>query len=305
MNIGTQPAFVGGFIGLLCAAIAVKASSMSTRSGTMNGTSASRTNENDIRTKIESIPSAMRQMGWIVSAQLMERWLHSPAWMLPHSWKGEGTPDPRSMSLAHLDQRIVRMDWAKSHPRVRGAMGELRAKMANDAAKKLLRKRLADLAWGANTRIGFGSRQHSAIQLEQVCQSNWHGFGSKLDTMDDMYGSLGIATLKVALIGEAMRDARTGRLALRVTDAGFYIRDTYDFNGPQYLGTWTNIGVLNKAQVLANAAMDGMSFRWGKPSSHVSNRDFEVYRRTTGFGGDFVVYSDVLWENVNLLLELN
>jgi hypothetical protein len=270
----------------------------------MNGNPSSRENDTAIRAMIEAIPSTMRQMGWTVSAQLMERWLHSPAWVLPESWKGRNSPDPRSMSLSHLDQRIVRMGWAMRHYRLKDAVKKLRADMANGPARELLRSRLTDLHWGTNNRIGFGSRQHSAIQLEQSCQSNSIPFGGKLDTMDDMYGSLGKATLKVALIGEAMRDARTGRLALRVTDAGFYIRDTYDFNGPQYLGTWTKSGVMSKAQVLANAAMDGMSFRWGKPPGHVSNHDFETYRRTTRFGGDFVVYSDVLWENANLLLEL-
>jgi hypothetical protein len=271
----------------------------------MNGNPSSRENEAAIRATIEAIPSAMRRMGWTVSAQLMERWIHSPAWVLPRNWKEGNQFDPRSVLPSHLDQRIVRMQWAKSNPHVKDAMDELRTKMANRPARELLRKRLANLHWGANNRLAFGSQQHSAIQLENSCQSNRVPFGGKLDTMDDMYGSLGLATLKVALIGEAVRDARSGRIVLQVTHTGFYIRDTYDFNGLQYLGTWTTSGVLSKAQMLMNSASDGLVFRSsGVPIGNVFNHHFDAYRRATGCGGDFVIYSDVLWQPANLLLEL-
>lgn len=268
----------------------------------MNGHPPSCEDATAIKQKIEAIPRAMREMGWTVSASLMERWLHEPAWVLPNAWKKN---QPTNLSFSHLDQRIVRMDWAMSHQRVLSEMKKLRANMANGPARALLRNRLAGLSWKANNRAGVGSRKDSAIQLEQSCQSNIEPFGDTLDTMDDLYGALGKATLKVALIGEARRDARTGRLALQVTDAGFYIRDTYDFNDFQYLGTWTKSGVLNKAQMLMNTALDGMAYRWGgEPIGNVFNHDFDRYRSLIGFGGDFVIYSDVYWESVNLLLDL-
>jgi hypothetical protein len=271
----------------------------------MHGKSSSYENVTTIKAKIEAIPGAMRQMGWGVSADLMERWLHSPAWVLPVEWKGRSTPDPRQLPSGHVDQHTVRMSWAMTHPRVRTALTDLRAKMANGPARKVLAERVAGSAWGTSHRIGFGTPNDSAIQLEKTCQSNVEPFGANLDTMDDLYGSLGMATLKVALVGHALRDTRTGRLALQVTHAGFYIRDTYDFNDFQYLGAWTKNGVLSKAQMLMNAATDGMTLQWvGEPIGNVFNHDFETYRCTTGFGGDFVIYSDVHWEPANLLLEL-
>lgn len=272
----------------------------------MYGNPSSRENVAAIQEKIESIPPAMHRMGWTVSAELMERWLNSPAWVLPESWKGDSAPDPRSVSLSHLEQYIVRMSWAVSNPRLRVAMNHLRGKMANPAAKAILRNRLANLDWGKDNRISFGSKQHSAIQLENSCQSNWHPLGSDLDTLDDMFGSLGKATLKVALIGEAVRDRRTGRISLEVTHAGFYLRDTYDFNGFQYLGTWTRSGVLSKLQMLMNSMLDGAVIRsHGDAIGNVYNHDFDAYRRATGFGGDFVIYSDVFWESAHISLELS
>lgn len=271
----------------------------------MQGMSPSCENVTTIKAKIEAIPRAMRQMGWAVSADLMERWLHSPAWVLPSDWKGRSTPDARQLSSGHLDQHTVRMSWAMTHPRVRIAMKDLRAKMANGPARKVLSERAAGLPWQTADRIAFGSMNDTAIQLDKTCQSNIEPFGANLDTMDDLYGSLGMATMKVALIGYVSRDTCTERITLQVTHAGFYIRDTYDFNDFQYLGTWTTKGVLSKAAMLMNATTDGMAFRWsGEPIGNVFNHDFDTYRCTTGFGGDFVIYSDVYWEPANLVLDL-
>lgn len=257
------------------------------------------------RKTLETIPRAMRQMGWTVSAQLMERWLHSPAWVLPPEWKDVSPPDPRRLSASQLDQRAVTMRWALSHGRVRDALNSLRIKMANGPAKANLRRRIANARWGADNRTRIGGLQHAAVDLEATCQANYELFGTMGDVVDDLYGSLGAATLKVALIGEARRERSTGKITMQVTHAGFYIRDTYDFNGFQYLGTWTENGVLGKRELLMNMALDGMVFRWsGEPIGNVYNHDFDKYRRLTGFGGDFIIYSDVHWERTDMLLEL-
>ncbi|SDG75670.1 DUF6402 family protein [Dyella sp. 333MFSha] len=270
----------------------------------MNGNPAALEDATSAIDKVESIPRAMRHVGWMVAADLMERWLHSSAWVLPDVWKSPDAPDPRTLPASSLDERIVRMSWAMANPRVRIGMERLREKMANGPAKKLLQRRATKLSWGANGRADFGSQHDSAVQLDWKCQSNYEVIGGKLDTMDDLYGALGSAALKVALVGEATRDAQNGKISLRVTHAGFYIRDTYDFNGPQTLGTWTKDGVLNKKQIFANAVMNGLSFQWGIPSGHVSNADFEQYRIETGLGGDFVIYSDVYWERTDFVLDL-
>jgi hypothetical protein len=259
-----------------------------------------------VKNKIEAIPGAMRNMGWRVSAELMERWLRSPHWVLPSVWKSTNPPDPGTLSPKNLDQSIVRMSWAMSNPRIRAAMKALRVSMANGPARAHLARRIAKLPWGSGCRVDFGARHHSAVQLEQTCQSNFERFGDFLDTMDDLYGGIGIGTLKVALIGTAMRDIQTGKLSLQVTHAGFYIRDTYDFHGFQYLGMWSRSGVLSKAGMLLNAASDGLAFHTnGDLIGNVFNYHFDAYRRLTGFGGDFVIYSDVYWEPANFVLELS
>jgi hypothetical protein len=58
---------------------------------------------------IKSIPTTMRRMGWTVSAQLMERWLQAPAWVLPIEWKEQKTAPTLMPSFTQMDQNTVRM----------------------------------------------------------------------------------------------------------------------------------------------------------------------------------------------------
>jgi hypothetical protein len=253
---------------------------------------------------IESIPTAMRRMGWTVSAQLMERWLRAPAWVLPAEWKKQGTAPELMPSFTQMDQTTVRMSWAMSHQRLREAMDQLRAKMANEPARELLSTRTAATELTPEWTI-FGSRVHTAFRLDQLHQSNAIRFGSLSDPLDDMYGSLGKATLKVALIGEAKRDPSSGKVTISATHAGYYIRDTYDFNGFQFLGAWTKSGVLGSIQPPTPLTSQGViSHLDREPASHVFNHDFQAYRRATGCGGDFIVYSDVIWEAIDITLQL-
>jgi hypothetical protein len=254
---------------------------------------------------IKSIPAAMRRMGWSISAALMERWFEAPAWKMPGAWKEKRTrPEPASIPRAHLDDAIVRMDWALSFPRCRVAMDKLREKATNPAATDLLRERVMKQPWSSTTQA-FGRLGMSAIELDQECQVNAQRFGEPYHTLDDMYGGLGAATLKVALIGEAVRNEWTGRTALHVTHAGFYISDHYDFNDFQFLGTWTGNGVLTKAQMVMNTMLDSMVFQWhGEPIGNVFNHHFNGYREASGRGGDFVIYSDVHWETADFWIDL-
>jgi hypothetical protein len=251
---------------------------------------------------VRSLPCAMRNMGWTTSAELMERWLRSPAWVLPPDMKAHD--NDHSYTPENTDQRLVRMAWAMEHPRFRAALDELRRNMTNQAARELWRKRFTRLKWGSTNQFIFGGLQANAVELERSCYSNRVPFGGKVDILDDMQGSLGVGTLKVALIGKATREPGTGKIALQTSHAGFYIRDTYDFNGFQYLGSWAKDRMLSGGQTALNFPRRDLAHR-GSPvkTTHVFNRDFDNYRRATGFGGDFVVYSDVLWERANLKLE--
>ncbi|HEY4291418.1 DUF6402 family protein [Luteibacter sp.] len=259
------------------------------------------------RMRIQAIPSAMRQMGWTVSAALMDRWFTSPGWAMPDDWKTkEGQPMAGQIPASQLDTQLVSMEWAARYPRAIDAMRNLRAKCASGPTIGLLKKRLIDAGWCGVEGMELGRVGMTAPQLEDLCQVNIQPFGESSDTIDDMYGALGKATMKMAFVGAAGLSKSSGRKQFSLSHIGFYIRDNYDFNDEQFLGMWTEFGVLNKTEMAANVLLEGLALDWhGEPIGKASNNSFRDFRAHTGRGGDFVVYSDVLWQTVDAILDLS
>ena len=64
-----------------------------------------------------------------------------------------------------------------------------------------------------------------------------------------------------------------------VKDIGIYVRDSFDFNGEQFLGFWnsnTNYGGKNPLR-----------------GTGVANKHFREFAKRTQKGGDYLVFSDV------------
>jgi len=144
----------------------------------------------------------------------------------------------------------------------------------------------------------------SARELDQLYQNNYISVGNNassylFDTLDDSYGSLGTYTLKSAVIGTAYREV-SGNVYLECDYIGFYIKDFYDFNNDridQPLGLWTENGILTRSD-LPLVILGNNTIYKGKQLKKVSaihNSDFLNYRTESGKGGDFVIFSDVLW----------
>lgn len=260
---------------------------------------------------LSRLPAAMRNMGWDTAAALMQRWFDSPAWQMPEEWKEDQTqPASQSLSAAHCDESIVKMAWAMKFERCRKAVEAADSIAFSVNAVRLLTKRLASARQSHELPFTLGRHGMSARDLDLVAQVNFHKFGEPLDVLDDMYGALGKATLKVGVVGQAFteRSAATGKLRylFHAEYLGFYIRDHYDFNGLQYLGTWTEDRVLTKAETVFTMTVQGqVVIRWKDgPFAIVTNGDFREYRGKTGNGGDFIIYSDVLWKKVDKIVEV-
>ncbi len=125
-----------------------------------------------------------------------------------------------------------------------------------------------------------------------------------------MYGSLGRATLKVGASGKTfIKESPITHEAhnfFQVKNLGFYIRDHYDFNGLQYLGTWTEDRILTKIESIVTLTPQGnliVRLKEG-PFAAITNTHFRKYREKTGNGGDFIIYSDVHWEISHKTIDL-
>jgi len=263
------------------------------------------------RLALSRLPAAMRNMGWDTAAALMQRWFDSPAWQMPEEWKEKDTqPDPMSLSAAQCDESIVKMDWAMKFERCRNAVALAESRLATPNAAKQLQKRLKKAGWKGESSFELGFYNMSALQMDAFSQINFADFGKSWDALDDMYGALGRATLKVGVVGKVFAEedptSRKTYLYFRIEYAGFYIRDHYDFNGLQYLGTWTDDRVLTKAETVLTLTAHGQVIIRLKdgPFAVVTNGNFREYRNKTGKGGDFVIYSDVLWKKADQIIDL-
>jgi hypothetical protein len=134
--------------------------------------------------------------------------------------------------------------------------------------------------------------------------------------LDDLYGALGSYLMRVAGAGyvEPIKDDKGKVIKHRVhlQKVGIFIRDTYDFNGDQPLGQWNfndvkRIGFFND-NVMINQSCHEVDKKDAKKETEtyfeVNNTDFDAYRKKFGKGGDFVIYSDVVWHNVNYSWEV-
>lgn len=91
----------------------------------------------------------------------------------------------------------------------------------------------------------FGDLAQPAKMLDKTCQVNYLGLGQLSDPLDDFYGAMGEATLKVAVSG-LVTPKGPGKAAMAIDELGFYLRDSYDFNDgknfflSQPLGFWAS-----------------------------------------------------------------
>ncbi|MFJ4375449.1 DUF6402 family protein [Pseudomonas japonica] len=263
------------------------------------------------RLALTRLPSAMRKMGWDTAAALMQRWFDSPAWTMPADWKSQRTqPNSMNLSAEHCDERIVKMDWAMKFASCRNAVEVAAGRIATVNAVDLLKRRIKTAGWVPGTPFELGFYNMSAIQMDSISQVNIADLGDELDTLDDMYGALGRATVKVGVVGTIYSEFDSAVNDInhycKISHLGFYIRDNYDFNGPQYLGTWTQNRVLSKSETILSLTPSGQSIihLGQEPFAAVSNPDFRNYRSKTGKGGDFVIYSDILWRRHERIIEL-
>jgi len=219
---------------------------------------------------ITTIPKIMRAKGWANGARLMEGWFSRPSATAP----AYGTPESQT----------IRTTWVLSFARAKFVYDQIMRERiwANPAAQKeiakLLRKKQLLSSVPRSAAFGNLSAPVTTVDLDYINQ-RVVGFGSS--DLDDMSAALGNFAFRVAVAGGVTPIPRASRFEVIIAEVGVYVRDSYDFNGDQFLGFWDD-------QDNAMSMINPLS------GTRVTNSDFRAWRDRNGKGGDFMVYSDLI-----------
>lgn len=284
--------------------------------------------------KITDMPGAMRNMGWEKAALVMEKWQQGNAYQITEDMLEKYNRDPLSIPADICDETTVTMEWALKFERVKNAYDELLNYWFTDGAKRVLVDKLRKQNWtfkssDTNYSHTLGGTNYTARQLHACSQVQFKKFGSIIDTLDEMYGLIGEASLYLAVVGyveplrgkeytkQYVEGEKVTTRTFRITDIGIYLRDLYEFNGFQPLGVWTKNRTWGKAEIvsifIAPSGGHGVNFldyvpsgghevnfldykNIQEPYSYVFNSDFQAYREKYGKGRDMFIFSDVKWE---------
>ena len=252
---------------------------------------------------IDMIPDAMREMGWEMAPKLMEHWFEiSPAFIFTtESKRKKLDEDARNLPSTQVSTEIVKMSWALKFEQVSAGIEELTGRWKSMKGIARLRKLLQNKG-DFNKGAIFLGYTDDVMELDNTSQVNLITIGSKFDTVNDWYGAMGNSNLKVCVRG--MTQVREGKVFFIVDKLGFYLKDTYDFvdegDASEPLGVWSKNRILNKEEtgIYMSTYLSGF---WGHLVRSFSgfvpifNKDFRKWQKKHDSGGDYIVFSDVLW----------
>ena len=217
---------------------------------------------------VKNIPRIMRANRMPVGARLMDGWFLRTTATAP--------------KYGTVDTTTVTMNWALGFLRAKAVFdGIVSGKVwMNDAAQRVIEKKLKDNGLLVATPQNFGdlSKTPTMLDAEQINQRAV-GMSGMTESLDDMDAALGNFVFQIVVAGTVSPKAGGGH-RVEIKEVGIYIRDSYDFNGYQYLGCWND----------ANDTVSRNPLAFGDT---VYNEDFRDWRAANGMGGDYMIYSDL------------
>lgn len=277
--------------------------------------------------KVTDIPDAMRKMNWFVAADLMQHWFDGKPW--PTTDDGGMAELVKSHDEfapeEYINESIVTMSWAMTFDRTKDAVESLRGRWNNPAALAHLGKKM--LAAFKDKEPGLYPFKFSkASEVEKFGYANSETIVFNQSGDDDVNElRAALANFNVHVFADGNISVTKESVTLIPERIGFYVEDSYDFNDSwfepsQALGYWNfdgletsaskgfsqNADVRMQQNRIAFQARGGLSPEQAqemdalehKHYMFVQNGDFREYRDSNSKGGDFRVYSDILYENV-------
>jgi hypothetical protein len=242
---------------------------------------------------VPEIPKIMRNLGWNVAASFQDFWITGPANQLVGEQK-DGKGSDRDLEIAAIEMKWV-LNFSRAYKHYQLMISE--DVYASSAARALLRNRIvAQHQKTGKSVIQFGD--FATKELERETQYiNYRALGSStggkgsyfsLDafTVDELIGALGRFAMFV--IPKGVARIKPPNVEIEISEVGVYIRDSFDFNDDQPLGAWKKPNLID---IIPNpqATVPTCSDQW----INMSNYAYRQYRKRTGKGRDFLVYSDI------------
>ena len=235
---------------------------------------------------ITKIPGVMRAQGWRVGPVLMDKWFGRPSAVAP--------------SYSSPDTTTVTMNWVLGFPRARQVYDNLIRERIwqNDAGKRRVREVLGKKNLLGSGASSFDGTRRPIPQLEDE-YVNYRPVSASLtsDPLDDLFAGLANFNLRVVIAGQVEPvSGQPGKFRVTVARVGVYVQDSYDFNDdPAGLNpkTWVSqpLGVWDETtNKVSKAPFSG--------GVYVTNETFRAWRTANHNGGDFLVFSDVLFTDV-------
>jgi hypothetical protein len=257
---------------------------------------------------LDDIPGAMDNMGWKVSAQMMRRWFATkPAWEMPKLWRDGTNINYLALPASQVEDQIVKMKWVMGFDRVVPVFEDLCESWSNAKGLKVLNDRLTAIGWQSGRTMTLGKGVKTAKGLDLACQINSRIFGEYTNIFDDLYGAIFKAAIKIAVVGKASRSIFSKRDIFEIEKIGIYVRDTYDFNSARLddaafgLGIWSKTRMLSKREMITYRVTQLAALANVFPGFvPTKNSDFRRWQNQRNEGGDFFVFSDVMWMAPNV-----
>jgi Family of unknown function (DUF6402) len=254
---------------------------------------------------VELCPEVMRHFGLVQGRRLMETWFsrnpaHAPFYSAP----------PVAISI----------DWVLRFARAKDVYEQLMKDSIwiNEPAQIEIGRVLQRNGFLGSSPAKFGDLWRPVADLDDdyINQRPVTGY----EGIDDLAAALGAFDFRVVVGGSVdpvnIIDGRTGNVIGRrhdvtIEDVGVYIRDSYDFEGDQFLGWWTypdhyeywvddDVDTGRGKVRYPYGYVLGMPFQGGEL---LTNEEFKKFRKKRNKGGDFLVYSDLkrhkVWAKFN------
>lgn len=201
---------------------------------------------------LETIPDEMRWEKWKEGAILLETWFGRPPAIAP------------KYSAPVTD--VIKMDWVLTFDRAKSVYDAIfsRKLWTSDKSQEQMRSVLKPNPSGQVQQFGDLSQPPTAIDgqwINSLPVTNGFAF-------DGLTAALGGFIFQVVIAGK-LQWISAKEFWVTVEEVGVYVKDSFDFNGDQFLGVW------------------------GYRDTPVNNSDFREWRAKNNAGGDFQVFSDI------------